>query len=119
MPGNLILGARYLNNKGYEQFAKELMDSCYKTWANSPTGIAPERWGWIDDSPIGNLSSKLYSVAQIRDFERIGFIPTDNRYLLRPGTIHASFTIDLLEIYSQYFLFIMQKPLKVYSIFID
>jgi mannosyl-oligosaccharide alpha-1,2-mannosidase len=87
MPGNLLLGARYLNNYDYELFAQELLDSCYKTWANSPTGLSPEAWGWIDESTASNFSSKQYSKAQVSTFQRIGFIPTDNHYLLRPGKL--------------------------------
>lgn len=120
MPGNLLLGAKYLNNPAYAQFGQELMDSCYKTWKNSPTGLAPENWGWIDESPIGNLSSKLYSSIQAGTFERIGYIPTDNRYLLRPGNLLCIKKAGLLFrnfLLTQ--LFIMQKLWRVYSIFTE
>lgn len=85
MPGNLLLGAKYLQNDDMAKFAEELLDSCYKTWKNSPTGLSPEGWGWIDDSPAGNMSSKRYTQVQRDVFNQLGFIPTSYRYLLRPG----------------------------------
>ncbi|KAI9255854.1 glycoside hydrolase [Helicostylum pulchrum] len=91
MPGNLLLGAKYLQNDDMAKFAEELLDSCYKTWKNSPTGLSPEGWGWIDDSPAGNMSSKRYTQVQRDVFNQLGFIPTSYRYLLRPETIESLF----------------------------
>lgn len=85
MPGNLLLGARYLQNDLVQEFAQELLDSCFKAWKNSPTGLAPEGWGWIDDSPAGNISSMQYSPFQRQEYNKIGYIPTSFEYLLRPG----------------------------------
>lgn len=80
MPGNLLLGARYLKDKSLETLAKELMDSCYDVW-NTPTGLAPETWSWIDkDQDItvySNLMQKMMSTT--------GFVSQDSGYDLRPG----------------------------------
>lgn len=90
MPGNLLLGARYLESTVIAEFAQELLDSCYQTWKNSPTGLSPESWNWIDESPAGNTSSTQYSATQVSTFKQLGFIPNDLRYMLRPGSVHKS-----------------------------
>ncbi|KAG1177930.1 hypothetical protein G6F70_001057 [Rhizopus microsporus] len=81
MPGNLLLGAAYLNNGPIGMFANELMNSCYQTWTNTPTGLAPETWSWID---------KTQNMAVFPDFMRksmitTGFIAQDTGYDLRPA----------------------------------
>ncbi|RCH99532.1 hypothetical protein CU097_015612 [Rhizopus azygosporus] len=87
MPGNLLLGAAYLNNGPIGMFANELMNSCYQTWTNTPTGLAPETWSWID---------KTQNMAVFPDFMRksmitTGFIAQDTGYDLRPETIESLF----------------------------
>lgn len=86
MPGNLLLGARYLQEPAYETFAQELMDSCFKTWHNSPTGLSPESWGWIDQASLMDDSiNATYTADQKRLYKDLAFIPTGKSYLLRPG----------------------------------
>ncbi|KAG2208875.1 hypothetical protein INT47_011015 [Mucor saturninus] len=93
MPGNLLLGAKYVNSLEMATFAQELLDSCYKTWKKSPTGLSPEAWGWIDDLHY-NTSNILYTPDQSKLFDQLGFIPNDLRYMLRPGYGVGNFRVD-------------------------
>lgn len=90
MPGNLLLGARYLQKPAYETFAKELMDSCFKTWHNSPTGLSPEGWGWIDQESNDNNITAAYTLEQKKIYKDLAFIPTQSSYQLRPGIYNAN-----------------------------
>lgn len=85
MPGNLLLGSRYLQNDTYTTFAEELMDSCYKTWSRSPTGLSPEKWSWLDQQTEENSDANGFNELQKFTFKQIGFVPTDRSYQLRPG----------------------------------
>ncbi|KAI8987195.1 glycoside hydrolase [Pilobolus umbonatus] len=87
MPGNLLLGARYLNDAFIEKFANELMDSCYDAWVNTPTGLAPETWSWIDKGQ--NMSS--YPAIMQTLMVQNGFMVQDAGYDLRPETIESLF----------------------------
>lgn len=81
MPGNLLLGARYLKNDDIAEFAHELMNSCYDTWINTPTGLAPETWSWISkDQDIA-----VYPEVMQKMMLKSGFITQDTGYDLRPG----------------------------------
>ncbi|GAN05194.1 seven-hairpin glycosidase [Mucor ambiguus] len=92
MPGNLLLGARFLQEPAYEIFAQELMDSCFKTWHNSPTGLSPESWSWMDQSSMLDDSVNApYTADQKYLYQDLAFIPTGNSYLLRPETLESLF----------------------------
>ncbi|EPB91307.1 hypothetical protein HMPREF1544_01824 [Mucor circinelloides 1006PhL] len=91
MPGNLLLGARYLQVPAYETFAQELMDSCFKTWHNSPTGLSPESWSWMDQAAIDDNIDVTYTADQKKLYREMAFIPTGNSYLLRPETLESLF----------------------------
>ncbi|KAI9321839.1 glycoside hydrolase [Dichotomocladium elegans] len=87
MPANLLLGGRYLKDSQIEEFAEELMKSCYDTWAVTPTGIAPETWSWVDK----NQNSSRFPVAMQTSMETVGYIAEDLSYDLRPETIESLF----------------------------
>ncbi|KAI9498280.1 glycoside hydrolase [Zychaea mexicana] len=87
IPGNILLGARYLNDSDLTIFASELMKSCYDTWAVTPTGIAPETWSWIDKSQ--NISS--YPDVMQLAMQTTGYVPQDVSYDLRPETLESIF----------------------------
>ena len=80
MPGNLLLGARYLQNEKLEVFAKELMDSCNDVWG-TPTGLAPETWSWVDK----DQDMTQYPVRMQTLMKRDGFVSQNTGYDLRPG----------------------------------
>ncbi|KAI9361502.1 glycoside hydrolase [Pilaira anomala] len=86
MPGNLLLGARYLKDKSLETLAKELMDSCYDVW-NTSTGLAPETWSWIDKGQDITIYSSLMQKMMLTT----GFLSQDSGYDLRPETIESLF----------------------------
>lgn len=74
-----------MNSQEMATFAEELLDSCYKTWKRSPTGLSPEAWGWIDGLHY-STNNIMYTPEQSKLFDQLGFIPNDLRYMLRPGT---------------------------------
>lgn len=82
MPGNLLLGSRYLKNKKVEAFALELMNSCYEVW-DTPTGLAPETWSWIDKAQ----DMSVYSEKMQKTMLKSGFLFQDTGYDLRPGNL--------------------------------
>ncbi|KAI7905161.1 glycoside hydrolase [Cokeromyces recurvatus] len=87
IPSNLLLGARYLNNSTIEKFSKELMQSCYNVWVNTPTGIAPETWVWIDKTE----NMDFYPEDMQKSVLETGFFAQDAKYDLRPETIESLF----------------------------
>jgi mannosyl-oligosaccharide alpha-1,2-mannosidase len=89
MPGNLLLGAAYLKDRKIGRFAFELMESCYDTWARSPTGLAPETWSWIDKSQ--NLA--VFPENMRKSMLTTGFVAQDTGYDLRPGNTFLFFIL--------------------------
>ncbi|KAI9018126.1 glycoside hydrolase [Phycomyces nitens] len=87
MPGNLLLGSRYLDDPQIDTLAKELMDSCYNTWIRTPTGLSPETWSWIqkdqDTTKFPGLMQQMMSDN--------GFVTNDKSYDLRPETLESLF----------------------------
>ncbi|KAI8352831.1 glycoside hydrolase [Choanephora cucurbitarum] len=87
MPGNLLLGAYYLNDNSMKKFASELMDACYDVWANSPTGLAPESWSWIENDQDLNAFPQVMQKMMATS----GYVTQDSQYDLRPETIESLF----------------------------
>ncbi|KAI8083909.1 glycoside hydrolase [Thamnidium elegans] len=86
MPGNLLLGARYLKDETIEMFARDLMNSCYDVW-DTPTGLAPETWSWIDKEQDITTYPELMQKVMLKS----GFVTQDSGYDLRPETIESLF----------------------------
>ncbi|CAO3629932.1 unnamed protein product [Cunninghamella blakesleeana] len=106
IPGNILLGAYYLNQPELINFATELMDGCYDSWKNMDTGLAPESWTWVDHSQDFKHFSKDIQLSM----ETFGIIPETKSYDLRPETIESLF----------YFYRLTGDPIyqdKAYSIF--
>ncbi|ORZ02201.1 glycoside hydrolase [Syncephalastrum racemosum] len=87
IPGNLLMGARYLNDPNLEKFATELMDGCYNAWALTPTGLAPETWSWVDKSQ----DIKKYPQVMQAAMQNTGYAAQDVSYDLRPETLESIF----------------------------
>jgi mannosyl-oligosaccharide alpha-1,2-mannosidase len=86
MPGNLLLGARYLNDRNLEFFANELMNSCYDVW-NTATGLAPETWSWIDNQQDFDVFPEGMKKLMLKS----GFVSQNTSYDLRPGKLNFFF----------------------------
>lgn len=57
------------------------MQSCYDTWTNTPTGLAPETWRWIEkQEELNEFTKKRQSTIR-----KNGFLARDTKYDLRPG----------------------------------
>jgi mannosyl-oligosaccharide alpha-1,2-mannosidase len=96
MPGNLLLGARYLKDENIEMFAEELMQSCYDIW-NTPTGLAPETWSWIDK----DQDMAVYPEVMQKMMTTSGFVVQETSYDLRPGK-EVSITRKKLDSYGTF-----------------
>lgn len=106
MPGNLLLGGKYVNSQEMITFAEELLDSCYQTWKHSPTGLSPEAWGWIDDPHYNMSNNIMYTSEQAKLFDQLGFIPNDLRYMLRPGKKFRQVVFATTHITCFFFFFV-------------
>ncbi|KAG0186223.1 maturation of Asn-linked oligosaccharides protein, partial [Apophysomyces sp. BC1034] len=87
LPGNILLGARYLNEPRYEDFATELMESCYGAWTATATQLAPEAWGWVDKSQSIESFPETIQTAMATT----GLIIENPGYDLRPETAESLF----------------------------
>ncbi|KAI8336789.1 glycoside hydrolase [Chlamydoabsidia padenii] len=87
LPGNILMGARYLKNNDYETFASELMDGCYHAWETIPSGLAPESWSWVDQKQdVTKFPENMQLAMKTHDL-----IPQDLYYDLRPETLESLF----------------------------
>ncbi|KAL0078434.1 glycoside hydrolase [Phycomyces blakesleeanus] len=87
MPGNLLLGGRYLDDPQMDTLAKELMDSCYNTWIRTPTGLSPESWSWIQK----DQDNTQFPGSMQQMMKDDGFVANDKSYDLRPETLESLF----------------------------
>ncbi|KAI8099109.1 glycoside hydrolase [Halteromyces radiatus] len=87
LPGNILMGARYLNKPEYEAFATELMEGCYHAWETIPSGLAPESWSWVDESQdLSHFPQNMQLSMKAH-----GLVPQDLTYDLRPETLESLF----------------------------
>ncbi|KAL6300417.1 glycoside hydrolase [Sparassis latifolia] len=89
--GNWILGGSLLNNATIVNFALDLMDACWNTYASTATGIGPEVFGYF--SSDGNYTGSSPSSGDLAFYERHGFFvyPGDSDYYLRPEVLESNF----------------------------
>ncbi|CAO3597926.1 unnamed protein product [Absidia cylindrospora] len=87
LPGNILMGARYLNKPEYEHFAKELMDGCYHAWETIPSGLSPESWSWVDEKQdLSKFPANLQLAMETHEL-----VPQELYYDLRPETLESLF----------------------------
>ncbi|KAM6512099.1 hypothetical protein FALCPG4_017082 [Fusarium falciforme] len=82
---NFILGGLVLENKSYTDFGLKLAESCYHTYASTPTGIGPEAFRWIDAAESSSQVPAQYAAFYLKS----GFWPTSSVYILRPETLES------------------------------
>ncbi|ORZ13469.1 glycoside hydrolase [Absidia repens] len=87
LPGNILMGARLLQNPEYESFATELMDGCYHAWETIPSGLAPESWSWVDEKQ----NIKMFPEQMQASMATYGLVPQSLFYDLRPETLESLF----------------------------
>ncbi|KAH8656804.1 glycoside hydrolase [Ilyonectria robusta] len=89
--GSLILGGLLLQNQTFVDFGLELAKSYYEVYRQSPAGISPETFRWVDDhQPLTKPSANRPPPRKWRSFYHAsGFYPTNPEYILRPETIES------------------------------
>ncbi|KAJ3533273.1 hypothetical protein NM208_g2554 [Fusarium decemcellulare] len=90
--GSLILGGLLLQNQTFIDFGLKLSKSYYEVYRQSPSGIGPELFRWVDDGrqpmtkpPANRPPSQKWASF----YETSGFYPTNPEYILRPETIES------------------------------
>ncbi|KAK6518321.1 maturation of Asn-linked oligosaccharides protein [Arthrobotrys conoides] len=79
--GNFLLGGQMLDNMKYNIYGLQLVDGCRATYANSRSGIGPERFGW---------DPNLVPSNQKEFFEKNGwYYGGEIDYRLRPEVIES------------------------------
>ncbi|KAF7556267.1 hypothetical protein G7Z17_g1510 [Cylindrodendrum hubeiense] len=89
--GSLILGGLLLQNRTFIDFGLELARSYYEVYRQSPAGIGPEEFRWVDDhQALTKPSANRPPPKKWQSFYRAsGFYPTNPEYILRPETIES------------------------------
>ncbi|RBQ73816.1 hypothetical protein FVER14953_10099 [Fusarium verticillioides] len=90
--GSLILGGLLLQNQTFVDFGLKLSESYYEVYRQSPSGIGPELFRWVDDGrqPLAKASSKRLPAPKWQSFyEKSGYYHTNAEYILRPETIES------------------------------
>ncbi|KAH6900809.1 glycoside hydrolase [Thelonectria olida] len=89
--GSFILGGLLLQNQTFVDFGLELSKSYYEVYRQSPSGIGPETFRWVDDhQELTKASTNRPPPTKWQFFYRkSGFWPTDSEYILRPETIES------------------------------
>ncbi|KAF5002507.1 hypothetical protein FGRMN_332 [Fusarium graminum] len=90
--GSLILGGLLLQNQTFVDFGLELSESYFEVYKQSPSGIGPEVFRWVDDGrqPLAKAAANRYPPQKWKDFyEKSGFYHVNAEYILRPETIES------------------------------
>ncbi|KAH9939553.1 glycoside hydrolase [Amylocystis lapponica] len=89
--GNWMLGGKLLNNDTIVNFALDLMEACWNTYASTTTGIGPEVFGFF--SSDGNYTGLGPSNADLEFYKEHGFFvdPSGTDYYLRPEVLESNF----------------------------
>uniref|UniRef100_A0A4E9E3D8 alpha-1,2-Mannosidase n=1 Tax=Gibberella zeae TaxID=5518 RepID=A0A4E9E3D8_GIBZA len=90
--GSLILGGLLLQNQTFVDFGLKLSESYFETYRQTPAGIAPETFRWIDNgnNPLVEPHANRPPPPKWQSFyEKSGFFHTNPEYILRPETIES------------------------------
>ncbi|CAM1506517.1 Fc.00g061580.m01.CDS01 [Cosmosporella sp. VM-42] len=88
--GNFILGGIALGKHKYTDFGLELVESCYQAYAQTPSGVGPEGFHWVDSATPNDTSRNPLPPSNQADFyAKSGFWASSGAYILRPETIES------------------------------
>ncbi|KAK7429120.1 hypothetical protein QQZ08_004335 [Neonectria magnoliae] len=89
--GSFILGGLLLQNQTFVDFGLELSKSYYEVYRQSPSGIGPEEFRWVDDhQELTKAAANRPPPKKWRSFyETSGYWPTNGEFILRPETIES------------------------------
>ncbi|SPJ73695.1 related to class I alpha-mannosidase 1B [Fusarium torulosum] len=90
--GSLILGGLLFQNQTFVDFGLKLSESYFEVYRQSPAGIGPELFRWVDDGrqPLVKPAANRLPPPKWQSFyEKSGFYHTNAEYILRPETIES------------------------------
>ncbi|KAK7523716.1 glycoside hydrolase [Phyllosticta citriasiana] len=90
-PGNLLLGAKYLNRPDISTLGLALLEGCRHSYNATTTGIGPEIWSWIPMSNLPNATFLPQTPREERELAHLGFWAADPRFRLRPEYVESLF----------------------------
>ena len=79
-------------NQTFVDFGLKLSESYFEVYRQSPSGIGPELFRWVDDGrqPLAKASANRPPTQKWQSFyEKSGFYHTNPEYILRPETIES------------------------------
>ena len=90
--GNFILGGVLLGEDKYKNFGLELAKSYFNNYKQSPSGIGPEVFKWVDPALPANDGDNGPPPDAQRDFyAKSGYYTTVGQYILRPETCESMY----------------------------
>ncbi|PNY24772.1 alpha-1,2-Mannosidase [Tolypocladium capitatum] len=87
--GNFILGGAVLGVDKYKEFGLNLTKSAFNNYQQTPSGIGPEDFKWVDASLPAGGSNGPPPASQTDFYAKSGFYTTVNEYILRPETCES------------------------------
>lgn len=84
--GNWLMGGRMLNNQTIVDIGLDLVDSCWNSYASTPTGIGPEAFRWFPQGTEPTITGD-----NLRFYQEHGFYITSPGYILRPEVLESNF----------------------------
>ncbi|XP_044716127.1 glycosyl hydrolase family 47 protein [Hirsutella rhossiliensis] len=87
--GSFILGGVVLNEAKYKKFGLELAESYFNNYRQSPSGIGPEVFSWVDATLPRGGGNNNPPQSQRQFYEKSGFYTTAGSYILRPETLES------------------------------
>lgn len=87
--GSFILGGVLLDEAKYKKFGLELTESYFNNYMQSPSGIGPEVFRWVDAALPKDGSNGPPPESERKFYEKSGFYSTAGSYILRPETLES------------------------------
>ncbi|KZF25448.1 glycoside hydrolase family 47 protein [Xylona heveae TC161] len=92
VPGNLLLGGKYLDRKDIVELGLELLEGCHHTYTVTPTKVGPEKFSWIpEERSKQNASETMETEIHRKQWEQYGFWANEPTYKLRPEYVESVF----------------------------
>ncbi|TFK22434.1 seven-hairpin glycosidase [Coprinopsis marcescibilis] len=89
--GNWIYGGKLINNETIVNYGLDLVEGCWNTYSNTPSGIGPESFGYASSEGEYSGDTEPISDKQREFYNRTGFYPRNTNYILRPEVLESNF----------------------------
>ncbi|KAK7202956.1 mannosyl-oligosaccharide alpha-1,2-mannosidase-like protein [Myxozyma melibiosi] len=98
LPGNLLLGGKFLSRPDLIDFGLDVLDTCHATYV-MPTNLGPESFVWEayskeSEELDGGMETVRWAIEkpgphELEQVRKLGFWVSDARYFLRPEVIES------------------------------